>query len=209
MGTTTLLTLFTLLGLSLAASASTKTLSLHAWPLSAPSPTPYITIPYSASSPNNTLLLPLPSFKPSDSSTLVRLGFYTPSSSTSESDWTGIAVSATNFDPSRTQKLTLWLDDAVDVFALSFQGLAAPPAKELSRAEKKKIREAEKKKKNAKGKKGAAEKEEGEKKGEEEELVVELVRPVKAPGPVLDRPVVLNAEGKVDDKEPEKTFLQK
>jgi hypothetical protein len=40
-------------------------------------------------------------------------------------------------------------------------------------------------------------------------LNVEVVKMQKGPAPHLNKPVVLNAEGKVDDKEPEKTFFQK
>ena len=40
-------------------------------------------------------------------------------------------------------------------------------------------------------------------------LDVEIVKMQKGPTPHLNKPVVLNAEGKLDEKEPEKTFLQK
>jgi len=46
-------------------------------------------------------------------------------------------------------------------------------------------------------------------KGSEEEVEVEIVKKNDGPKPVLNKPIVLNAEGKVDGKEPEKTFLQK
>ncbi|KAH7401077.1 hypothetical protein DE146DRAFT_755513 [Phaeosphaeria sp. MPI-PUGE-AT-0046c] len=42
-----------------------------------------------------------------------------------------------------------------------------------------------------------------------EEVEVEIVRRTPGPQPVLNKPIVLNAEGKIDSKEPEKTFLQK
>jgi hypothetical protein len=42
-----------------------------------------------------------------------------------------------------------------------------------------------------------------------DELAVEVIKMAKGPTPVLNKPVVLNAEGKLDEKEPEKTFLQK
>ncbi|KAF1999996.1 hypothetical protein P154DRAFT_392724, partial [Amniculicola lignicola CBS 123094] len=42
-----------------------------------------------------------------------------------------------------------------------------------------------------------------------EEVVVEIVKREVGSKPVLNRPVVLNAEGKLEDKEPEKSFLQK
>ena len=46
-------------------------------------------------------------------------------------------------------------------------------------------------------------------KGTEEEVEVEIVKRSPGPKPVLNKPIVLNAEGKLESKEPEKTFLQK
>lgn len=46
-------------------------------------------------------------------------------------------------------------------------------------------------------------------KSSEEEVEVEIVKKNDGPKPVLNKPIVLNAEGKIDGKEPEKTFLQK
>ncbi|KAF2445131.1 hypothetical protein P171DRAFT_289953 [Karstenula rhodostoma CBS 690.94] len=45
--------------------------------------------------------------------------------------------------------------------------------------------------------------------GDGDELEVELVRREAGPKPVLNKPVVLNADGRIDSKEPEKTFIQK
>lgn len=42
-----------------------------------------------------------------------------------------------------------------------------------------------------------------------EEVEVEIVKRNPGPKPVLNKPIVLNAEGKLESKEPEKTFLQK
>ena len=42
-----------------------------------------------------------------------------------------------------------------------------------------------------------------------EEIDIEVVRRTQAPQPTLNKPVVLNAEGRLEGKEPEKTFLQK
>lgn len=41
------------------------------------------------------------------------------------------------------------------------------------------------------------------------EVEIEIVKRSPGPKPVLNKPVVLNAEGKLESKEPEKTFLQK
>ncbi|OCK85836.1 hypothetical protein K432DRAFT_317693 [Lepidopterella palustris CBS 459.81] len=46
-------------------------------------------------------------------------------------------------------------------------------------------------------------------KGRENEVEVEVVQRARGPQPVLNKPIVLNAEGKLEGKEPEKTFLQK
>ncbi|KAF2280187.1 uncharacterized protein EI97DRAFT_391080 [Westerdykella ornata] len=45
--------------------------------------------------------------------------------------------------------------------------------------------------------------------GSGDEVEVEVVKRESGPKPVLNKPVVLNADGKLDNKEPEKTFLQK
>jgi hypothetical protein len=42
-----------------------------------------------------------------------------------------------------------------------------------------------------------------------EEVEVEIVKRSAGPQPMLNKPIVLNAEGKIDVKEPEKGFLQK
>lgn len=46
-------------------------------------------------------------------------------------------------------------------------------------------------------------------KGAGEEVTVEIVKRSSGPKPVLNKPIVLNAEGKLESKEPEKMFLQK
>jgi hypothetical protein len=45
--------------------------------------------------------------------------------------------------------------------------------------------------------------------GDQVEAEVEIVKRTPGPKPVLNKPIVLNAEGKIDSKEPEKGFLQK
>lgn len=46
-------------------------------------------------------------------------------------------------------------------------------------------------------------------KSADKEVEVEIVKRSPGPKPVLNKPIVLNAEGKLESKEPEKTFLQK
>lgn len=42
-----------------------------------------------------------------------------------------------------------------------------------------------------------------------DEVEIEIVKRSPGPQPVLNKPIVLNADGKIDSKEPEKSFLQK
>ncbi|KAH8732282.1 hypothetical protein GQ44DRAFT_602705 [Phaeosphaeriaceae sp. PMI808] len=46
-------------------------------------------------------------------------------------------------------------------------------------------------------------------KGSGDEVEVEIVKRSPGPKPVLNKPIVLNAEGKLETKEPEKSFFQK
>ncbi|KAF2852866.1 hypothetical protein T440DRAFT_487883 [Plenodomus tracheiphilus IPT5] len=46
-------------------------------------------------------------------------------------------------------------------------------------------------------------------KGSGQEVDIEIVRKTAGPKPVLNKPIVLNAEGRLESKEPEKSFLQK
>lgn len=46
-------------------------------------------------------------------------------------------------------------------------------------------------------------------KTKDDRVSVEIVQRAPGPKPVLNKPIVLNAEGKIETKEPEKTFLQK
>lgn len=46
-------------------------------------------------------------------------------------------------------------------------------------------------------------------KGQGDEVEVEIVKRNVGTRPVLNKPIVLNADGKLEQKEPEKTFLQK
>lgn len=46
-------------------------------------------------------------------------------------------------------------------------------------------------------------------KGAGKEVEIKIVKRSPGPKPVLNKPIVLNAEGKLESKEPEKTFIQK
>jgi len=188
-------TLIAILSLALLTLAQ-KSIDIYAWPVGAESPiaTPYAGISYTSTSPNGTLITFNRDLSLPQDSSLVRLGYYASSAKTPQS-WTGIAVPASNFHPDAEKTLRLWVDSAENVYGLNFAGVVpAAPTKVA---------------KGKKGKKDKKKKEEPVVQCKREELVVEVVRQVAGPKPVLNRPVVLNAQGKVDEKVEEKSFLQK
>jgi len=97
----------------------------------------------------------------------------------SSDSWSGIATSASNFADGKDKKLQLLLNAEGEVYHVGFLALGSGLGTSSKGGSKK------------------------------DGMSVEVV-PMKA-GPVvhLNKPVVLNAEGKLDDKEPEKSFLQK
>lgn len=95
--------------------------------------------------------------------------------------WAGIATSASSFKEEYQKRITLHVDEKGEVWRVGF-GAAVKTTSPTS-----KIRP-----------------------DEEDDFVVEIVKPSPGPRPVLNRPVVLDAEGKLaEQKEPEKTFLQR
>lgn len=173
-----------------------RSIDIYAWPVNAASPisTPYASISYTSTSPNGTLTNFNRDVSLPQDSTLVRLGYYTSAAKSAQS-WSGIAVPASNFQSDTEKTLRLWVDGAENVYGLNFAGVvpAAPP----------------KVPKGKKAKKDKKKKAEPVEQVKREELVVEVVRQVAGPKPVLNRPVVLNAEGKVEEKTEEKGFFQK
>jgi len=102
---------------------------------------------------------------------------------TSGDSWTGIATSPRNLDATRQKTLRVIVDDKGEVFSVVLTGAYTTPSvggKTTKKADKK-----------------------------DEQLLVEVDRQTPGPQPHLNKPVVLNPEGKVEGEEPEKTFLQK
>ena len=96
-------------------------------------------------------------------------------------DWTGIVTSGSHFDDGKAKTLVLHLDHEGHPFHVGFG------ASTLSRE-----------------KQG-----ERKKSGASEGLEVVVKAPAQGPQPHLNKPVVLSADGKADEKEPEKTLIQK
>ena len=97
--------------------------------------------------------------------------------------WSGVATTASNFSPAKDKKIQLHLNTAGDLYHIGFVASSLPSSS-----------------KNGKGKQSG---------NAQDGLSVEVVRMQKGPEPHLNKPVVLSADGKVPQKEPEKSFLQK
>ncbi|KAF2457891.1 hypothetical protein BDY21DRAFT_343079 [Lineolata rhizophorae] len=206
------------------ATASTSppahTLALSLWPLSAPSPTPFTTVAYTLPSTDASSSLPpsslaeVKSFNApsgSDDDALVRLGYADPKTGR----WHGVLTGADSFaglSASSGGKIRTVIEVVVDERGeVVGVGMGAPEVKvgeEMDAKGKggKRKREADKKSKK-KGGKQEAETTEGGK--EQTPIEVRVVRVADGPKPVLNRPVVVRPDGKVEGKEEEKTFLQK
>lgn len=120
-----------------------------------------------------------PSIPAEDS--IVRIGFHHPNSGS----WSGVVTAASNFKPGRDKKVQLHLNTAGELFHVGFVASDAPSSSKSGKG------------KQAKG--GNA----------EDVLGVEVVKVQQGSTPHLNKPVVLDAEGKLPNKEVEKTFFQK
>jgi hypothetical protein len=163
----------------LSSSASDQSATIYYWPLSSPSPLP----------------LALISYNPADLTKKSQVSSYTPPppSSKSSSDtltriglydpsaksWRGIVTKASVFS-AELILLSLHLDGQGKVYHVSASIL--PTSSTTPK---------------------------GGKEGSEDRVLVELVKAKNGPEPKLNKPVVLDADGRIPEKEPEKTFFQK
>ncbi|KAG8632059.1 hypothetical protein KVT40_001199 [Elsinoe batatas] len=188
--TLTLLLSSPLLALTATLSPQTLTISLQSPDTS--TTTPYIDIHYDPSSLTATLLK---SHSPSIPTTpLLSLGFHRPdllalSPSSKDKAYTSILLPPSAFSSFRDRTLTLLVDRSGTPYHLSFSSIpAVPPPSDDPAVEARR-------KRNPKPVEGSI------------KVEVEQIKP--GPGPVLNKPVVLNRDGRVEGVEPEKSFLQK
>ena len=196
--------------LSLAAAPLPSSVTVWTWPLASTSPAPLATINYDPSSLNTTTVGYTPPTDLSDPQTFVRVGLYDPELGVSS--WTGSATTSASFDPKAQHQISLSLDKTGAVQSVSFHAFKEDidPREERRRAK----REARQKKREeealAKGKVPMSRAGRSKKKDERarEQPMIEIVKVQEGKRPVLNKPVVLNEQGKVEGP-PEKTFLQK
>jgi hypothetical protein len=174
-----------------AASSSSSSVAIQAWPLSASKPAPLASITYWPEHLNATLnSWTPPTIGAEGASNLVRIGLR----DSATGRWTGIATAAEGLSPDLFKTLSLHIDAAGNVFGVGFS--AAPTAPVASES-------------STKGKSKSS-KNDKEKSDERADITIEVLRPADAK-PALNKPVVLRADGKVEGKEEgeQKTFLQK
>jgi hypothetical protein len=182
-----------------AVAVRSQTLTVYAWPLSTSSPLPYAEVKISTASDKTLsaeiISKPTPPTISKGSDELVRVGLYNPATGS----WSGSAALASIFGAKVDRKILLHVDSRGEVFHVGITAEDVPdPAKAKIKVKKsdKKAREAAKLAKKAEWRDG--------------QTTVEVVPEATPPFPVLNKLVVLNAEGLVDTPlGQEKTFLQK
>lgn len=175
--------LITLLCACVALAAEVEhTVDIFAWPSSASKSQQLARISYTYPSLNATIAsYTAPST--SNNEEVVRVGFYR-----SGNEWSGIATSASNFSPDLEKKLQLLVDASGEAYHVGFSAapvVAEPQAKNSKKSSKKTAPPVK------------------------DEPVIEVLRVKPGPQPHLNKPVVVSADGQVEEKEPEKSFLQK
>ncbi|KAF1814713.1 hypothetical protein P152DRAFT_455751 [Eremomyces bilateralis CBS 781.70] len=228
---------------STVSAASSQTVTLHAWPTSAPTPTPFATVVYStAQTPSGEDVAPqhkaeIKSFTSpiaptddvrSEDASLFRIGHFDRTKHFSSS-----LASSVIFAPGQRQRIVLHVDEHGELWRTELHSatISAPEKKKKKptgpskpKSQKRLEREAARAKTEAKEKarkeRTRLRKEGKLKPGEklpvtvEEEpaqVVVEIKGPNPGAEPVLNAPVTLNPDGRVEGAEgpEEKTFLQK
>lgn len=164
------------------APGSSREFTVEAWPINSAQSQPLAQISFEPLSKLSKINAYTPPQGPLAVEDLVRVGFHDPA----DSKWRGVVTSAASFDAKYQQKLHLHLDEDGKIWHVAISTIPKP---------------APTKGQMVKGKRQPAQ--------EAPQLVIEILPTVPAPSPILNKPVVLNAEGKVEGKEPEKTLLQK
>lgn len=179
---TFLLLLYCLVSTILAIDSSTsRTVTIYAWPLTAPSPLPYLEISYDSKS-SDTAVIKSHSLKSTEkdendeNDQLIRIGLWEKDSKT----WRGAVTARSTLDDSFSRKVLLHMNRQGEVWHVGLR------------------------------RSGFKTEQQGKKNKESKpEIEVELVRPRSVPAPVMNEPVVLDERGRMPEKEPEKSFLQR
>jgi len=185
--------------LSTALAAGPSTVAVSAWPLSSPSPIPIASITLTSSSSSSEPIAKLDSFdglKSNNPRDLIRIGFHD-----SEGKWRGTVAPAAWFDKHVDRTIILHVSQKGEIYHIGVGSEEVPDPKVVVKKEREAMTKKQKKK-LPKVKVSELVRRDGV-------TTIEVVEIDRAPMPALNRPVVLNPEGKVESKEEEKTFFQK
>jgi len=162
--------------------AGPRSVIVQSWPLSATQPQPLASVSYDSITKSSSISSYTPPEVAYTVDDLVRVGLY----DDSDSKWRGVVTSALTFDPKYQQKLLLHLDEAGNVWHVSISAIPMPkPAKG----------------KIVNGKRQPP--------APVPQIIVDVLLPIPAPQPILNKPIVLSPEGTVEAEKVEKTMLQK
>lgn len=183
----TLLLLICILGLVFAQQDGTQKVTVFAWPMTDKSPQELAEISYNAK--DTTRKPSISNFKAPDLPVvggklirdLVRVGLFDPITGA----WRGVVTDASSFDTKYQQKIFLHLDLDDRPWHVSFTAYVKPSPTQMVRRQ-------------------------GDTQEVVSQVVTEIIPANPAPTPHLNKPVVLNPAGKVEEAEgDQKTFLQK
>lgn len=183
---------------AIAVAPTHKDATVYVWPAHSSKPQVLAQITYDIENLTATLnKFTPPQIAPSNAP--IRIGLW--DSKTSE--WRGVAASSASFDEAYQNKITLHVGPDNTVYHVGFNAFEQPRSKEEQmELDRLKRKEARKPGSTKKQKKKSASK-------HDEQVIVEVVKASPAPAPHLNKPVVLDADGKLPKKEQEQTFLQK
>ncbi|KZF22710.1 hypothetical protein L228DRAFT_260855 [Xylona heveae TC161] len=204
---------------------SSSSTTVYYWPLDAASPSVLAKVSYDPKTLGyqideyNSPVLALSSSSSSENTPgeqkqqeqLVRIGLYDPATHA----WTGTVTQLASFAEEYHKSLALSVDARGEVWHVGFRAWKQGPGTGAGTGTGNAQNSQGNGQKGGQGKnQGNGQKQQGqgeESKGGENkgEIKVELVKPNKGAEPHLNKPIVLNPDGKMPQKEPEKTILQK
>ncbi|KAI9652054.1 MAG: hypothetical protein M1831_007246 [Alyxoria varia] len=188
-------------------TGSDRSVTIWSWPLTASTPQPLAQVSYNTDASSSSVTKYTPPKPPHSSDSQIRIGLYDQKTSS----WKGVLTTAESFDQAYKPQVQLLLDeDSGDVHHIGFSSYGVPESdRERRRRERREAKAQESSQKQGKAEKPRRKKEmEAREKGNSE-LLIQIIKPDVAPLPHLNKPVIVDAEGKLPDSEQEKTFLQK
>ena len=192
---------------SAAATGLDRSVTLWSWPLTASTPQPLAQVSYSSESSLSSVSKYNPPTAPHSSDSQIRIGLYDQKTSS----WRGVLTTAESFNEAFKPQVQLLLDeDTGDVYHIGFSSYGVPESdRERRRRERREAKAQGSLKKQKMPEKPKRKKDMETQDEQDSGLAIQIIKPDAAPEPHLNKPVIIDAEGKLPDSEQEKSFLQK